>query len=152
MRASYVFAARCGFGNDTKFCNDLANQSQTAIDEAQKIVFNQEKRYGLFAEGSKRLWAFGDEANPTSYGFGHLWPVHSLHYWRRDHAIAFQGETHPCFANIRDLADIYFGDGVDLKMEELFEYIARHFGKGDGLAACLAPKAEPWSADVLYQV
>ena len=99
------------------------------------------------------MWAYGENVNPTAYGFGHLWQVHELYYWRRDQLIAEEavgvpgagsgGETtevnasSPCFANIRNPLDIYEGDGTTRLLEAALAWIEREADEGSGAAARL---------------
>ena len=88
------------------------------------------------------MWAYGTNVNPTAYGFGELWTVHTLYYWQRDHAIAVERELHPCFANIRTLADIYNGDGIGALGMAAFEWLALHLSGPSNESLAAWPMAE----------
>eukprot|EP01062_Namystynia_karyoxenos_P037106 TRINITY_DN2701_c0_g2_i1.p1 TRINITY_DN2701_c0_g2~~TRINITY_DN2701_c0_g2_i1.p1 ORF type:complete len:806 (+),score=279.42 TRINITY_DN2701_c0_g2_i1:73-2418(+) len=122
VRPLYQYAATCGPARGAPpqaNCSGLLAAAEAAVAEAQRIVPRQEARYGLFANGSARLWAYGFGVNPTAYGYGHSWPVHRLYYWRRDHALVAQGIDNPCFASILTPLDVMRGGGVTYTAEQL---------------------------------
>eukprot|EP00937_MAST-01D_sp_MAST-1D-sp2_P003187 g3187.t1 len=133
-------------------CAALVRESRAALAAAQARVGPAEARYGLAARGSARLWAYGRNANPTAYGFGHLWQVHGLYYWRRDQRIAENAvglaaggrgtepgtevsPASPCFANVRNPLDIYEGDGTGPVVAAALRWLEKVADAGSGVVA-----------------
>ena len=131
VSAVYSVAANCHRKNSSMYssaevvrqCEAWANVSNQAIAAARPLVREQEANYGLFASGSQRLWSWGRDVNPTAYGFGHVWAVHDLYYWERDHRIATEGQLNPCFMNIRNPLDIFVGDGTSLLESTVLKWL-----------------------------
>jgi hypothetical protein len=124
--AVYAYAAKCPAPPSLlapSFCDAQLNTSRQALAAALQLVPQEEAHYGLFANGSSRLWAYQDGVNPTAYGFGHLFQVHKLYYWQRDQQIVEQRQLSPCFANIRNPMNIYLGDGTSLETQRLLDLI-----------------------------
>lgn len=107
----------------------------------------QESRYGLFTNGSSRLWSYGVHSNPTAYGFGHLFTVHGLYYWKRDLAIVQRRmKSDPCFANIRNIWDIYNADGSSSTVQSLLaalRWAAHNIPGLHDLTDCLVQSPQP---------
>lgn len=143
VQATYE-VAHCTGNSACHSSASWANASARAISLGVAIAQDQELRYGLFAEGSGRLQAWGVHINPTAYGFGHLWAVHNLYYWHRDHLIAVQNERSPCFMNIRSPLDIYLGDGDSPLLQRIMAGLSRSLGKDVPFLQCLAQPAQPW--------
>ena len=160
--ASTAAAAAAAARDDLQSCAGWLATSRGAIAAALPRVRAAEGRYGLFAAGSERLWAYGENVNPTAYGFGHLWAVHDLYYWRRDQRIAEEAVGVPgagsagggggepgtevnassaCFANIRNPLDIYAGDGTGRLLEAALAWVEREADRGGGAAARLLGNA-----------
>jgi hypothetical protein len=127
-------------------CGAHLAQAETALSAGFPLVHAQEQRYGLFAQGSARLWAYGRDVNPSGYGRGHYWTVHSLYYWRRDQEIVTKGVFSPCFMSINDALELYLGDGAT-GIEEALAHIAKDVLQRipfvGALSDCLVPESHP---------
>lgn len=141
----YAYAA-CSPQQPSERCAKNLSLAQDALTAAKPLVLFQEKRYGLFAVGSERLWAYGRGVNPSGYGRGQYWTVHSLYYWQRDEDIVARGIASPCFRNINDPLDLYLGDGDKIYQQRIAEIVGGLFHRfpylGD-LTDCFSPVSNP---------
>jgi len=117
---------------------DIANQ---ALAKAISIVARRESQYRVPVE---RIAGWRD--NPTSYGFGYLWSVHSLYYFWRDYAKAvdetFEAAFSPCYLNIQNPINVAFGEGIWLNVTEELYKLFEQFGWMDFILDCLAPPTQ----------
>ncbi|MBN2715898.1 MAG: hypothetical protein JXX14_08580 [Deltaproteobacteria bacterium] len=104
--------------SDTEQMAQLSTLSKELTARASRVVQNRELFYRT---PSSVIAAWRN--NPTAYGFGYLWTVHSLYFWRRDHLRITGEDTNPCAANIYDPVLLAFGQpasdsrmGVALKL------------------------------------
>lgn len=123
MAGLYAHAS-CPLPRSLRCIHEL-DKAKAALREAMPLVKAQETRYGLFAKGSDRLWAYGHGVNPSSYGRGQYWTVHSLYYWRRDEAIVEHAVRSVCYMNINDLAELYTGDGPTATQRMLIDIVQK---------------------------
>ncbi|MFW5739268.1 MAG: hypothetical protein ACOC1F_02760, partial [Myxococcota bacterium] len=112
--------------------------ARDALDEAQLIVLEREKRYRVPADRIA-----GWRENPTAYDFTYLWTVRSLFYWWRDEGKAVDAPLSPCYLNIINPVDVGFGEGLGVDATKLVQDVADFFGL-DSIGECLAaPDVEP---------
>lgn len=112
--------------------------ARDALDEAQLIVLEREKRYRVPADRIA-----GWRENPTAYEYTYLWTVRSLFYWWRDEGKAVDAPVSPCYLNVINPVDVGFGEGLGVDATELLQDVADFAGL-DSVGECLAPPdAEP---------
>lgn len=110
-------------------------EARNALDSAQTIVTDREKRYRVPAD---RIAAWRD--NPTAYEYGYLWSVRRLFYWWRDEGKAVDHPTFPCYLNVINPVDVAFGEGMGTDAVRLFGDLL----SSDDQRGCLAePTSEP---------
>lgn len=116
----------------------MANQ---AISAAQITIANRESYYRVPVERIA-----GWRKNPTAYGYGYLWTVHSAYYFWRDYSQATNSSIStksPCFMNIITPIDIAFGPGKLLNISlQLGDWLDSH-GLTSLSNCTAAPSSEP---------
>ena len=112
--------------------------ARDALDEAQLVVLDREKRYRVPADRIA-----GWRNNPTAYEFTYLWTVRSLFYWWRDEGKAVDAPLSPCYLNTINAVDVGFGEGLGVDAAGLAQDVADFAGLG-AIGECLAePDVEP---------
>jgi len=112
--------------------------ARDALDEAQEIVLEREKRYRVPAD---RIAGWRD--NPTAYEFTYLWTARTLFYWWRDEGKAVDAPVSPCYLNLINPVDVGMGEGTGVDASKVLQDVASEFGL-DAVGACLAaPASEP---------
>jgi len=113
-------------------------EARDALDEAQLVVNEREKRYRVPADRIA-----GWRNNPTAYDLTYLWTVRSLFYWWRDEGKAVDAPVSPCYQNIINPVDVGFGEGLGVDATELLQDVADFAGL-DAIGDCMAaPGEEP---------
>ncbi len=108
--------------------------ARDALDQAAATVKKREARYRV---GADRIASWRE--GPTAYGFGYLWPVHTLYFWWRDEVKAVDAPINPCFLNIMKPAEIALGEGSTTTAVEVIGKVL-----GGSAQECLAgPSSEP---------
>lgn len=90
--------------NNVKRMTKMATRSIEIMNRAKTVVHNRELFYRT-PVSQIATW----RGNPTAYGFGYLWTVHSLYFWHRDHLRIAGEDPNPCAANIYDPFLLAFG-------------------------------------------
>jgi hypothetical protein len=127
--------ASMAWTSDRALRNERLETARRALDQARLTALEQEGAYRV-PLSRVAAWAPG----PTSYPFGYLWTVHSLHYWWRDEGKAVDAPASPCYLNVLDAISIGLGEG---QASDTGDAIYDLTG-GLGLAKCLSvPDAEP---------
>lgn len=102
---------------EVKSCFNLSNYA-TNLFQAQTTVQNRESNYRI----SPYVVA-GWRPNPTCYGYGYLWTVHSMFYFWRDYEKAIDSTLEavfsPCFMNIINPINVAFGEGIFLNVTQI---------------------------------
>lgn len=118
----------------------LQNANQ-AIAAAQVVIANRETYYRVPVDRIA-----GWRKNPTAYGYGYLWTVHSAYYFWRDYSQATNSSLStksPCFMNIITPIDIAFGPGKLLNVTlEIGDWLDAHGFTSLGNCT-VAPSTEP---------
>jgi hypothetical protein len=105
--------------NDVKRMAEMTTRSVETMNRAMAVVRNRELFYR--APVSRiATW----RSNSTAYGFGYLWTVHSLYFWRRDHLRIAGEDPNPCAANIYDPFLLAFGQtSADSRMAAMLKLL-----------------------------
>jgi hypothetical protein len=110
-----------------------------AVDLAVGVVARREKHY---RSNTDAIWEW--KANPTVYGYGYLWTVHSLQWWYRDEGSVTQEPWNVCYMNIVDPAKTVSAEGRDNAYFSWAQSLADLSGLGS-ITECLSPsRLEPY--------
>lgn len=113
--------------------------ARKALDDAAVVVKRREAEYRV-----PLVRVAGWRRNPTSYPFGYLWTVHTLHYLWRDEGKAVDAPRSPCYLNVLNLADIGMGEGIATDGGRALRSALDAAGMGDRYAECASePASEP---------
>ena len=118
----YVWGAR---HHTPSWRDQQIQNANSAIAQAQVVIANRESQYRVPVERIA-----GWRSNPTAYGYGYLWTVHSAYYFWRDYSQATNSSIStksPCFMNIITPIDIAFGPGKLLNISlEIGNWLDEH--------------------------
>ena len=122
----------------------LLQNALSGMHEASLLVAEQESRYRVSPPERISGWR---KKNPTAYGFGYLWTVHSLYYFWREYGLVQQGGEdallEPCYLNVQEVSDCAVGVGKNIS-DVVRRWLEKLGVVGKVIGSCLSPPEEEY--------
>ena len=144
MKLLFEVTSNVGMSEEDKM--KKLESARNVIENAQNIVLKREEDMKNRIHPIERI--VGWRENPSGYGFGYLWTVHSLYYWWRDYGLVERLGASAwfdvCYLNLQLSLDLVFGFGGDLS-RTLWNALETNLKSLGGMIGnCLAPPNEEY--------
>ena len=120
--------------------------AKNVIKNAQEIVLKREEDMKNRIRPIQRITGWRE--NPSGYGYGYLWTVHSLYYWWRDYGLVERLGANAwfdvCYLNLQLSLDLVFGFGGDVSRRLWNALQSNLKSLGGILGNCVAPPNEEY--------